>query len=101
MAAEGHLITRASRGRTLDLEERQKRYAITMGIRTVCFLLFLVVPGYWKVLALAGAALLPIIAVVLANASDRRLPPEPERPDDSTRRALPPTEVIHGSVDDE
>lgn len=100
MASDGHLITRASRGRTLDLEERQKRYAITMGIRTACFLLFLVVPGYWKIVALAGAALLPIIAVVLANSYERRPPPEVDRRDEAPR-ALPPTEIIRGSVDEE
>lgn len=101
MASDEHLITRASRGRTLDLEERQKRYAITMGIRTACFVLFLFVPGYWKVVALAGAALLPIIAVVLANASERRPPPEADSEEASDRPALPPSEVIPGSVDEE
>ena len=40
------LITSAGRGRTLDLEERQRRYLITMAVRTACFLLFLVVPGW-------------------------------------------------------
>lgn len=100
MASDGHLITRAPRGRTLDLEERQKRYAITMGIRTTCFILFVVVPGYWKIVALVGAVLLPIIAVVLANASDRHLPPETASRDDDAK-ALPPTQIIPGSVDEE
>lgn len=100
MASEGHLITRAARGRTPDLEERQKRYAITMSVRTVCFLLFLVVPGYWKIVALAGAALLPVIAVVLANSEDRH-PVPLASPEEGEQLALPPGEIIEGSVDPE
>lgn len=101
MASDGHVITRAPRGRTLDLEERQKRYAITMGIRTLCFFAFLFVPGYWKLVALAGAAFLPVIAVVLANSSDHRPLPEPEPEGDDTLPALPPGQIIPGSVDPE
>lgn len=102
MASDGHLITRASHGRTLDVEERQRRYAITMVVRTVCFLLFLVVPGWWKVVALSAALILPMVAVVLANMQDRRPPPDIlEDDDDGERPALPPGEVIPGSVEPE
>jgi hypothetical protein len=101
MASDGHVITRAPRGRTPDLEERQKRYAIAMSIRTLCFFAFLVVPGYWKLVALAGAALLPIVAVVFANSEDRRPLPEREPDDDGAPRALPPGQIIPGSVEPE
>lgn len=69
------LITSAAHGRSLDLAERQKRYLITMGIRTGCFLAFLVVPGWWKVLMLAGAAFLPAFAVLFANGADHHAAP--------------------------
>ena len=64
------LITSAGRGRSLDLEERQRRYLITMGVRTACFLLFLVVPGWWKVAALGAAALLPACLLYTSDAAD-------------------------------
>lgn len=103
MASEGHLITSAPRGRTLDIDERNRRYTITMLIRTACFLLLLVVPGWWKLVALVGAAVLPVIAVVLANGKDQHVPApfkETEEPD-MTRPMLTSGEVIRGTVEDE
>lgn len=49
---------------------RVRRYAITMGIRTVCFLLMAFVQpyGWWTWVFGVGAAVLPYIAVVFANA---------------------------------
>ncbi|HJE50440.1 MAG TPA: DUF3099 domain-containing protein [Tessaracoccus flavescens] len=69
------LITSAVHARSLDLAERQKRYLITMGIRTGCFLAFLVVPGWWKLVMLAGAAFLPAFAVLFANGADHHAAP--------------------------
>lgn len=98
---ERHVITTASsRGRSLDVEERQKRYTITMSVRTACFLLFLVVPGWWKIVALVFAAGLPAIAVVLANGEDHRPPQVHEEPEPALL-ALPGGEVIRGEVTDE
>ena len=71
----GALITSATHPRSLDLAERQKRYLITMGIRTGCFLAFLVVPGWWKVLTLLLAAFLPAFAVLFANGADHHAAP--------------------------
>lgn len=47
-----------------------RRYALTMGIRTVCFVLMVVVQpyGWWTWAFGVGAAILPYIAVVFANA---------------------------------
>lgn len=62
-----HSVTTAPRPRTLDIEERQRRYLLTMGFRTVCFLLVVVLDG-WIRWAVAGfAVFLPLIAVILAN----------------------------------
>lgn len=99
--AETVVITTAPKSRTLDVETRQRRYLITMAIRTVGFLAFLVVPGWWKLLALAAAALLPVVAVLLANNSDHRPPPLAVPDDAPERLALPPGEVLRGTVEDE
>jgi hypothetical protein len=97
------VITDARRGTTLDLEARTKRYLITMGIRTACFLGMIVVPGVWKLVLLVGAALLPGIAVLFANAEDRHV--APFAPDDSndpwTAPALPAGTVIPGEVEED
>ena len=48
---------------------RTRRYLISMGIRTACVILMMVSIGHWFAwVFLAGAAILPYIAVVMANA---------------------------------
>jgi Protein of unknown function (DUF3099) len=44
-----------------------RKYSLAMSIRTVCFILVFVVPGYWKLVFGLGAVILPYVAVVLAN----------------------------------
>jgi Flp pilus assembly protein TadB len=62
-------ITSASRPRSEDIRGRERRYLISMGIRTVCFILAVVFMGHWVMwLFLVGAVFLPYIAVVIANA---------------------------------
>lgn len=100
-AKDSTLITSAGRGRTLDLEERQRRYLITMGIRTACFFLFLVVPGWWKLVALGAAALLPAFAVLFANSADHRPPPAAEPPPGPERPAIGGGEIVQGSVEED
>lgn len=53
-----------------EASHRVRRYALTMGIRTVCFVLMVVVQpyGWWTWAFGVGAAILPYIAVVFANA---------------------------------
>ena len=51
-------------------EERRSRmiqYTIAMSIRVVCIVLMLFVHGWWQAICVAGAIILPYIAVVLAN----------------------------------
>lgn len=60
-----------------DLHKRQRRYLIAMSIRTLCFLgavmvSFLVGWTWVTGLLVVGAVVLPYIAVVMANARDRR-----------------------------
>jgi hypothetical protein len=72
-------ITSASRSHRADLRGRERRYLISMGIRTLCFILTVVFVGHWYTwVFLAGAVFLPYVAVVLANAGAA---PDPAGPD--------------------
>ncbi|PWC07922.1 DUF3099 domain-containing protein [Mycetocola zhujimingii] len=52
-------------------EEEQRarmiKYTIAMSIRVVCLVLMLFVEGWWLAVCVAGAIILPYVAVVLAN----------------------------------
>src|SRR4051812_11938515 len=62
-------ITTASRPRSEDISGRQRRYPISMGVRTLCFPLGVVSVVHWFMwIFLAGSVFLPYIAVVIANA---------------------------------
>lgn len=63
-----HTVTSARSSAADEQAARVKRYLFTMGIRTACFVLVLVVPGWWRLVAVVAAAILPYIAVVMANA---------------------------------
>jgi hypothetical protein len=56
------------------MAHRQKRYMISMGIRTLCFVAAVVVgPGWLRWVLVAGAFVLPYIAVVMANSASPRI----------------------------
>ena len=61
-------ITTAQSGLSLDQAARQRRYFISMMIRTACFILTVLLPSPYRWVALAGALTLPYIAVIAANA---------------------------------
>ena len=71
-------ITTASAGVGADIAARQKRYVITMGIRTLCFLAVAVIamshfgPGWLPWIFVIGAVVLPYVAVVMANAASTK-----------------------------
>lgn len=71
-AAPDAVITTAQRGRSHDLASREVRYALTMGVRVACFVAMAFVTGPLRWVLLAGAAFLPGIAVLFANAIDLR-----------------------------
>lgn len=50
-----------------DIGHRERRYMITMAIRTACLILAFFVHGPWRFVALAGAIFLPYFAVIFAN----------------------------------
>jgi uncharacterized membrane protein len=81
-------ITTATRSHRDDIARRQKRYLISMGIRTMCFVAAIVSIGHWFVwIFLVGSFVLPYVAVVMANAGAAPDPggPEPFDPDTSAR----------------
>ncbi|CAB4695237.1 MAG: DUF3099 domain-containing protein [Actinobacteria bacterium] len=53
---------------TTDQSSRAKRYFISMMLRTLCFILAVILPSPFRWFALLGAVLLPYVAVVVANA---------------------------------
>jgi hypothetical protein len=68
-------ITSAPRPLREDQSARQKRYFISMMIRTGCFILTVLLPSPFRWFALAGAMFLPYIAVVVANAGRETVAP--------------------------
>jgi hypothetical protein len=63
-------ITTATAGHSADLRHRQRRYLISMGIRTLCFVLAVVFMDVtWLMwLFITASFVLPYVAVVMANA---------------------------------
>ncbi len=72
------VITSARFSRTLDTSARRTRYLWTMATRVVCFLAGTVTPMPWNLLLFVAAAVLPALAVMLANAIDLRSQPPVE-----------------------
>jgi hypothetical protein len=66
-------ITTATTSRAADIAARQKRYVLSMSIRSICFVgavvSFIVGIGWLWPILIAGALILPYIAVVMANAT--------------------------------
>lgn len=67
------LITSAPVSPDRDLNRRQTKYLAMMSLRVICFIAAVFLPGIWRWVAVAGAAFLPAIAVVIANAIDLRV----------------------------
>jgi hypothetical protein len=73
-------ITGARTGLAEDVRGRQRRYVISMSIRTVSVILAATlwnVERYFAIVALVAGAILPYIAVVMANAGRERPPSLP------------------------
>ncbi|HVN10867.1 MAG TPA: DUF3099 domain-containing protein [Kineosporiaceae bacterium] len=69
---EVYRITAANGSRSADMQQRATRYLLSMGIRTLCVILVIVVPGPLRWVFAVGAIALPYIAVVSANAAGER-----------------------------
>ena len=70
MARDTHAvrITTAATSRDDDIARRQRRYVLSMGLRTVCFVGAIIAEGWLRWVLVAAALLLPYVAVVMANA---------------------------------
>jgi hypothetical protein len=68
-------ITSAQKSLSTDQPGRQRRYFISMMVRTACFILTVILPSPFRWFALAGAVFLPYIAVVVANAGRETIVP--------------------------
>lgn len=65
-------ITSAPEPLEADLTRRAHRYLVQMSIRMACFVGAVLVDHWTRWLLLAGAVVLPYVAVVLANAGRER-----------------------------
>jgi len=65
-------ITDAATSHSDELGGRERRYAISMGIRTACFVGAVIADGWLRWTLVAGAVFLPYTSVILANAGVRR-----------------------------
>jgi hypothetical protein len=92
------VVTTARRGLTEDVSDRTRRYLVMMGIRTVCFVLAVLVSGWPRWLFIAGAVGLPYLAVVVANAGREpvRDAPLPVEPDTTPRLEAGPGDAARG-----
>ncbi|MCW2823342.1 MAG: hypothetical protein JWQ91_259 [Aeromicrobium sp.] len=98
-------ITSAAESQTEDRVRREKRYALSMGVRTLCFLggvVLVMQPMPWRALGwllFAGAIFLPYIAVVVANAGVRRKGsgPSPFGPEPGKQLEAPRNPPLNGA----
>jgi Flp pilus assembly protein TadB len=71
-------ITTAATSPQADIAARQRRYLIAMGIRTLCFVAVACLavthagPDWLPWIFVAGALVLPYVAVVMANAANTK-----------------------------
>lgn len=65
-------ITTASTSRQEEISQRQRRYVLSMSLRTVCFIAAVLTEGWIRWVLVAGAVVLPYVAVVMANAASTR-----------------------------
>lgn len=94
-------ITSARQAKSLDAEQRNKRYLATMAVRVACFLGGVLAPMPWNWVLFAGAAVIPPLAVMLANAVDLRRPaPLVAEAAAVERPMLNPGSVVRGTVED-
>ena len=70
------------------MDSRTRRYLVSMGIRTVCFLLAVVASGGLRWVLSAAAVTLPYLSVVFANGGRERTVDLPESDLADDRRAI-------------
>jgi Protein of unknown function (DUF3099) len=81
-------ITDARTSHSDDLRHRQKRYLMSMAIRTLCFIGAVIVDSWLRWVLVVAALFLPYVAVVMANAVGRRPPKRAESMSPEARGTL-------------
>ncbi len=66
--ADAQSVTTAAESRESDQRHRMRQYLATMTLRTVCFVLAIVIDDWYRWVFALGAVVLPFIAVVAVNA---------------------------------
>ncbi|GAA0374672.1 hypothetical protein GCM10009530_26490 [Microbispora corallina] len=71
-----HQVTDAQPSLSDDIKRRERSYLIKMSIRLICLILAVALPAPWPIkgLLVAGAVLLPYLAVIGANQRGESLP---------------------------
>jgi hypothetical protein len=87
-------VTTAQRGLSDDLAQRTRRYLWTMGVRTLCFILAIIVEGPLRWVLVVLAVVLPYFGVVGANAGRERSRDAVLEPVESTLPALEPAPSV-------
>ncbi|MDF1479893.1 DUF3099 domain-containing protein [Leifsonia sp. H3M29-4] len=64
-------ITTLPESPEVDRRRRMVRYGVAMGIRVACVISCFFVQGWWLLVPIIGAVVLPYVAVVLANVGSR------------------------------
>ncbi len=67
-AGEVHRVTSAQESLSQEQSRRTRRYLISMSIRTACFIAVIFTRGWLQWAFVAGAVVLPYLAVIAANA---------------------------------
>jgi len=96
------LVTDAPDPASKDATSRTRQYLVMMGIRVVCILVAFFIPGWPKWLVIAGAVVLPGVAVLLANQPNQKRLAASEHHDPGTDTAGAVTdgsyEIVPGEV---
>ena len=81
-------ITGARRGIREDVDSRTRRYLLSMGIRSVCFVGAVVADGWLRWVLIFLAVALPYVSVVFANGGRERMIDLPDEHLAEDRRAI-------------
>lgn len=83
-----HRVSGVRRPLSEDVQNRTRRYLVSMAIRTGCFIGAVLADGWLRWVLMAGAVFLPYVAVVVANAGRERIVAPPSTLLGDDRRQL-------------
>ena len=97
-------VTDALRPMSEDIRYRQRRYLISMGIRTLCLLAAIFLAGHgpvWLVgIMIAAAIVLPYVSVVFANGGrEPENTPRLESPHEPPAESVPPAPPVDSDAE--